>query len=106
MALLVLRRDGLCVGQNRMCLLKVGIEFTHVTFIFNGVREYFVFQNILSGGKKIKHRSVGNECRLTRCLFVISFLVLCLPVKMVYFSQFLVACLMLSCRPLRLLATC
>ncbi len=35
--------------------------------------------------KKIKRRRVGNECRLTRCPFVVSFLCLCSPVKMVYF---------------------
>jgi len=35
--------------------------------------------------KKSKHRRVGNECRLTRCPFVISFLCLWSPVKMVYF---------------------
>ena len=40
------------LGQKPMCRLRVGIEFTHVTFIFNSVREYFVFQNFLCGGKK------------------------------------------------------
>ena len=42
--------------------------------------------------KKLKHRRVGNEClpvrqtgRLTCSPFVISFLCLCSPVKMVYF---------------------
>ena len=35
--------------------------------------------------KNKKHR-VGNECRLTRCPFVVSFVCLCSPVKMVYFS--------------------
>jgi hypothetical protein len=34
--------------------------------------------------KNKKHRD-GNECRLTRCPFVISFLCLWSPVKMVYF---------------------
>jgi hypothetical protein len=34
--------------------------------------------------KNKKHR-VGNECRLTRCPFVVSFLCLWSPVKMVYF---------------------
>jgi len=49
-----------------------------------------------------KHR-VGNECRLTRCPFVISFLCLWSPVKMVYFFLFLsVVCL--SCRCLNTLA--
>ena len=37
------------------------------------------------GWEKNKKHSVGNECRLTRCPFVISFLCLCSPVKMVYF---------------------
>ena len=30
-------------------------EFTHVTIVFKGVREYSVFQNFLCGGKKIKN---------------------------------------------------
>ena len=38
--------------------------------------------------KNKKHR-VGNECRLTRCPFVISFLCLWSPVKMVYFFSVL-----------------
>jgi len=38
--------------------------------------------------KKLKHRRVGNECRLTPCPFVVSFLCLCSPVKMVYFFCF------------------
>jgi len=32
---------------------------------------------------------VGNECRLTRCLFVVLFLCPCSPVKMVYSFLFL-----------------
>src|SRR5690606_3692212 len=36
-------------------------------------------------GKKIKHRRVGNVCRLTRCPFVVLFLCPVFPVKMVYF---------------------
>ena len=52
--------------------------------------------------KNKKHR-VGNECRLTRCPFAISFLCLWSPVKMVYFFLFLsVVCL--SCRCLNTLA--
>jgi hypothetical protein len=35
--------------------------------------------------KKNKKHRVGNECRLTLCPFVISFLCLWSPVKMVYF---------------------
>src|SRR5690554_5266809 len=53
--------------------------------IFNGVREYFVFQIFCAMGKKLKHRRVGNECRLTRCPFVVSFVCLWSPVIMVYF---------------------
>ena len=37
------------------------------------------------GWEKNKKHKVGNECRLTRCPFVISFLCLWSPVKMVYF---------------------
>jgi hypothetical protein len=43
------------------------------------------FKIFCAVGKKLKHRRVGNECRLTRCPFVVSFLCLCSPVKMVYF---------------------
>ena len=43
------------------------------------------FKIFCAVGKKIKHRRVGNECRLTRCPFVVSFLCLFSPVKMVYF---------------------
>jgi hypothetical protein len=38
------------VSVNFVCAVAI----THVTFIFNGVRECFAFQNILCGGKKIK----------------------------------------------------
>ena len=44
------------------------------------------FKIFCAVGKKIKHSRVGNECRLTRCPFVISFLCLWSPVKIVYFS--------------------
>jgi hypothetical protein len=40
-------------------------------------------------GKKLKHRRVGNEWQLTRCLNVVSFLCLCSPVKIVYFFLFI-----------------
>ena len=43
------------------------------------------FKIFCAAEKKIKHRRVGNECRLTRCPFVVSFVCLCSPVKMVYF---------------------
>ena len=36
-------------------------------------------------GKKLKHRRVGKECRLTRCPNVVLFLCRWSPVKMVYF---------------------
>jgi len=39
----------------------------------------------MCGGENKKYRRVGNECRLTRCPFVVSFLCLWSPVKMVYF---------------------
>jgi hypothetical protein len=59
----------------------------------------------MCGGENKKYRRVGNECRLTRCPFVISFLCLWSPVKMVYFFLVLVVCLLLSGRPLHLLPT-
>ena len=43
------------------------------------------FKIFCAVGKKIKHGRVGNECRLTRCPFFVSFLCLWSPVKMVYF---------------------
>src|SRR5690606_24194568 len=46
------------------------------------------FKIFCAVGKKLKHRRVGNECRLTPCPFVVSFLCLCSPVKMVYFFCF------------------
>lgn len=52
----------------------------------------------MCGGENKKYRRVGNECRLTRCPFVISFLCLCSPVKMVYFFLSLGSCLsVVSC---------
>ena len=59
----------------------------------------------MCGGENKKYKRVGNECRLTLCSFVKSFLCLWSPVKMVYF--FLVyVCLCLLCRVvLRLLVT-
>jgi len=59
----------------------------------------------MCGGENKKYRSIGNECRLTRCPFVISFLCLWSPVKMVYFFLFMSVVLLLSCRLLRLLVT-
>ncbi len=46
------------------------------------------FKIFCAVGKKLKHRRVGKECRLTRCPFVVSFVCLCSPVKMVYFFLF------------------
>ena len=54
-------------------------------FSFNGAREslrLFVFKKC--GWEKNKKHRVGNECRLTRCPFVI-WSVCCPIVKMVYF---------------------
>ena len=72
MAHLVLRRVGLCVGQNQMCHLCGWLK---------------LFLKNVRWGKNKKHR-VGPDSfrdRLTRCPFVISFLCLWSPVKMVYF---------------------
>ena len=55
------------------------------------------------GWEKNKKHIVGNECRLTRCPFVISFLCLWSPVKIVYFFLFL-SLVCLSCRCLNTLA--
>jgi len=43
------------------------------------------FKIFCAVGKKLKHRRVGKECRLTRCPNVLSFLCRWSPVKMVYF---------------------
>lgn len=51
------------------------------------------FKIFCAVGKKIKHRRVGKEYRLTRCPFILSFLCPCSSVKMVYFF-----CLYQSCR--------
>jgi len=45
-------------GKTKSAVCAAGI--THVTFIFKGVREYFVFQNILCGGEKIKTQKGGQ----------------------------------------------
>ena len=71
MALLVLRRVGLCVGA------KPNVPFVRLAkIVFKKVRR-----------KKNKKHRVGNEFRLTLRPFVISFLCLCSPVKMVYFFR-------------------
>jgi len=73
LALWLLPKGWLCVwGQKPMCqcgLAKIGFK--------------------KCGWKKNKKHWVGNECRLTRCPFEISFLCLWSPVKMVYFFLFL-----------------
>ncbi len=43
------------------------------------------FKIFCAVGKKIKHRRVGNECRITRCPNIVSSLCRCSLVKMVYF---------------------
>jgi hypothetical protein len=70
MALLVLLRVGLCVRQNPMCHLCGGNKIE--------LKKCAV-------GKNKKYRSVGNECRVTRCLIVIWSVCFWSPVKMVYF---------------------
>ena len=90
MALLVLLKGRLLVtGKTKCAICGLAKNFK----IFCGV------------GKKIKHRRVGNACRLTRCPFLVSFLCRWSPVKMVYFFQFLVVCSLVLCRLLRLLVT-
>ena len=70
MALLVLPKGWLCVGAKpNVPLVRLAENFK----IFCAV------------GKKLKHRRVGKECRLTRCPNVVSFLCRWSPVKMVYF---------------------
>jgi len=56
----------------------------------------------MCGGENEKYRRVGNECRLTRCPFVISFLCRWLPVKMVCFFCLIVGLLIVvvSCNML------
>ena len=74
-ALLVLRRVGLCVGAKPNVLPKAfGMRLAKI--VFKKVRRE----------KNKKHR-VGNEFRLALRPFVISFLCLCSPVKMVYFFR-------------------
>ncbi len=59
----------------------------------------------MCGGENKKYRSVGIECRLTRCPFIISFLCLWSPVKMVYFFIVYVRFCLLCRVVLRLLVT-
>jgi hypothetical protein len=59
-------------------------------FSFSGARESLRLFELkkMCGGENKKYRRVGNECRLTRCPFVVLFLCLWSPVKMVYFFCF------------------
>jgi hypothetical protein len=59
----------------------------------------------MCGGENKKYRSVGNECRLTRCPFEIWSVCLWSPVKMVYFFLVYVRFCLLCRVVLRLLAT-
>ena len=59
----------------------------------------------MCGGENKKYRRVGNECRLTRCPFVVSFLCPWSPVKMVYFFLVYVRVCLLCRVVLRLLVT-
>jgi hypothetical protein len=65
----------------------VGWAKPNVPFV---LLDKIVFKKVRRG--KNKKDKVSNECRLTRCPFVISFLCLWLPVKMVYFFC-LIVCL-------------
>lgn len=68
MALLVLQKGG-----------RLGWANPNVPFVG---RQFKIF---CAWGKKLKHRRVGNECRLTRCPFAIRSVCCCPLVKMVYF---------------------
>jgi hypothetical protein len=79
------------------------VQLVKITCLFNlpfiGTREslrLFVLKKC--GEAKNKKHRVGNECRLTRCPFVVSFLCLWSPVKMVYFFLFL-SLVCLACLP-------
>ena len=83
-ALLVLRRVGLCVGQKPMCHLCGGNK---------------IELKKMCGGENKKYRRVGNECRLTRCPFEIWSVCWSPVVKMVcpcINVQFLVVCFVVA----------
>lgn len=40
------------LGKTKCAVCAAAIEFTHVTFVFKGVRECFAFQNFCAVGKK------------------------------------------------------
>ncbi|HPD59497.1 MAG TPA: hypothetical protein PKV45_04530 [Tenuifilum sp.] len=79
--------SALCVGAKPNVPLAGWRKITRLfKLLFSGAREslrLFVFKKC--GGEKNKKHRVGNEYWLTRCPFVVLFLCLCLPVKMVYF---------------------
>jgi hypothetical protein len=89
----------LWVGAKPNVPLAGWLKITRLfNFSFSGAREslrLFVLKNVRRGKNK-KHR-VGNECRLTRCPFVI-WSVCCSLVKMVYFYV-LVVYQCSECRP-------
>jgi hypothetical protein len=62
------------------------------------------FKIFCAVGKKIKHEGSGNECRLTRCPFVVSFLCPCSLVKMVYFFSVFSRLFMVALSSFRLTA--
>ena len=70
------------------CANAGGAKVTRLfNLFFSGARESLRLFELkkMCGGENKKYRRVGNECRLARCPFVISFVCLCPPVKMVYF---------------------
>ena len=76
----------MCVWAKPNVPLAGWLKITRLfSFLFSGARECFAFVFKKCGWEKNKKHRVGNECRLTRCPFVISFLCLWSPVKMVYF---------------------
>jgi len=46
--------EGSACGRGKTKCAICAVVITHVIFVYKGVREYSVFQNILCGGKKIK----------------------------------------------------
>ena len=111
-ALWLLPKGWLCaVGAKANVPFACRHKITRLfNFSFSGARESLRLFELkkMCGGENKKYRRVGNECRLTRCPFVISFLCLWSPVKMVCSCvnvQFLVVYLVLSCRLLGLLVT-
>ncbi|MBN8835607.1 MAG: hypothetical protein J0H76_14625 [Sphingobacteriales bacterium] len=73
--------------------------FANVPFV-----QWKNFKFFCAVGKKIKHEGSGNECRLTRCPFVVSFLCPCSLVKMVYFFSVFSRLFMVALSSFRLTA--